>query len=108
MHLRPLDAAGMAQKPWARVSVNLRGSRERKQSRNMLNRVALLCLLAAASTSLTGRADAQQDLLEGAWQQIQSNAGACPKCRISLAKRGESLSVVANNGWSAVVGIEAS
>jgi hypothetical protein len=72
----------------------------------MSNWVSLLCLLAIASTSFAGPADAQEYLVEGAWQQIESNAGACPKCRISIAQKGESLSVVANNGWSAVVGVQ--
>ena len=72
----------------------------------MLNSVTLLCLLAIATTSFTGRADAQGGPLEGAWQQIEFSAGACPKCRISIAPKGASLSVVANNGWSAAVGVE--
>jgi hypothetical protein len=72
----------------------------------MSNWVGLLCLLAIASTSFPGPADAQEYLVEGAWQQIESNAGACPKCRISIVQKGESLSVTANNGWSAVVGFE--
>jgi hypothetical protein len=70
----------------------------------MLNWVTLLCLLALASTSFSGPACAQEDLIEGAWQQIESNAGACPRCRISIAQKGASLIVVANNGWLAVVG----
>jgi hypothetical protein len=73
----------------------------------MLNRDTLLYLLLIASISFAGRADAQ-DLIEGAWQQIESNAGACPKCRILIAQKGQSMSVVANNGWSAVVGVEGS
>jgi hypothetical protein len=72
----------------------------------MRNRLTFLCLLAIASTSFAGPVGAQEDLIEGAWQQIESNAGACPKCRISIAQEGASLSVVANNGWSAVVGVE--
>jgi hypothetical protein len=72
----------------------------------MSNWVSLLCLLTIASTSFADPADAQEYLVEGAWQQIESNAGACPKCRISIAQKGESLSVVANNGWSAVVGVQ--
>lgn len=76
------------------------------QSRNLPNWVTLLCLLAIASTSLAGPVDAQEDVILGAWQQIESNAGACPKCRISIAQKGASLSVVSNNGWSAVVGVE--
>jgi len=72
----------------------------------MLSRVSLLCLFAIASASSVGPADAQDDLIEGAWQQIESSAGACPKCRILIAPKSESLSVVANNGWSAVVGVQ--
>ncbi len=69
----------------------------------MLNWIGLLGLMAAASIFFTGPAAAQEDLFEGPWQQIESNAGACPKCRISIARKDASLSVVANNGWSAAV-----
>ena len=69
----------------------------------MQNRVTLLCLLAVAS--FAGPAGAQENLIEGPWQQIESNAGACPKCHILIAQEGGSLSVVANNGWSAVVDV---
>jgi hypothetical protein len=72
----------------------------------MLNWVSLLCLLALASTSVAGPAVAQEELIEGDWQQIDSNAGVCPKCRISIAQKGESLSIAANNGWSAVVSVQ--
>jgi hypothetical protein len=51
----------------------------------------------------SARADAQLDQIDGAWQQIESNAGACPKCRISIDQDGSSLIVTANNGWSASV-----
>lgn len=71
----------------------------------MPNWIGLLFLLALASTSVAGPAVAQEDL-EGAWQQIESNAGSCPRCCVSIAQKGTSLAVVANNGWSAVVGVE--
>lgn len=73
----------------------------------MLNRIILFCLLVIASTSFSRPAGAQHDFVEGDWQQIRSSAGTCPTCRISIAQKGESLSVVANNGWSAIVDIEA-
>ena len=72
----------------------------------MLNRVGLFLLLAIAPIISLGPAHAQEDFIEGAWQQIVSNAGACPKCRILIGQGGGRLSVVANNGWSAVVSIQ--
>src|SRR5258708_39775697 len=41
--------------------------------------------------------------LEGSWQQIQSTAGACPACQLSIDQSGSSLIATANNGWSASV-----
>jgi len=72
----------------------------------MLRCVSLLCLFAIASVSSIGPAGAQEELIQGAWQQIESNAGVCPKCRILIASKGESLSVAANNGWTAVVDVQ--
>jgi hypothetical protein len=72
----------------------------------MLHWVSFFSLFAIASISSIGPADALEGLNEGAWQQIESNAGACPKCHILIAPKGEALSVVANNGWSAVVGVQ--
>jgi len=43
------------------------------------------------------------DSVAGSWQQIESTAGACPKCRISIAEHGPSLTVTANNGWEAIL-----
>ncbi len=39
----------------------------------------------------------------GVWQQISSNAGQCPTCRITISGPGPELAVQANNGWRAVV-----
>jgi hypothetical protein len=73
----------------------------------MFNRIALLGLLAVVAAFLAGPAAAQDDLIVGAWRQVQSNAGACRTCRISFARQGASLNVTANNGWSARVRVGA-
>jgi hypothetical protein len=65
---------------------------------------SLLAIALLAGLSVA-RADVQVDQIDGAWQQIESNAGACPKCRISIDQGGSSLTVTANNGWSASVTI---
>jgi hypothetical protein len=48
-------------------------------------------------------AQAQADGIDGGWQQIESNSGACPACRISISP---SLTVTANNGWTAAVTVD--
>jgi hypothetical protein len=63
---------------------------------------SFLAIALVAGMSMA-RADAQVDQIEGAWQQIASSAGACPKCRISIDQGGSSLIVIANNGWSASI-----
>jgi hypothetical protein len=70
----------------------------------MRNVIALLFLLALAATSIHP-ARAQDDLIVGTWLQVESNAGACPQCRISFAPAGGALRIAANNGWSARVGL---
>jgi hypothetical protein len=60
--------------------------------------LAFTVAMAASATAL--RAEPRFDLLNGAWQQIASNAGACPTCEISIEGIG-TLAVTANNGWSA-------
>ena len=49
------------------------------------------------------RVAAEADQLLGVWQQIESNAGKCPKCQISIDRSMLVLTVIANNGWSATV-----
>ena len=61
--------------------------------------IAVAVFLAACAVA--ARADDGVDQIAGDWQQIESNAGACPKCRLSIDKRGPSLTVSANNGWLA-------
>src|SRR5690242_7153108 len=51
----------------------------------------------------TSPARADDALAGGAWQQIESDAGACPKCRITIDRRGQSFHVTANNGWTATL-----
>src|SRR4051794_7509401 len=61
------------------------------------------CLLVALCAIGPLPARAQSESIEGPWQQIQSNAGACPTCRLAIAPDGARLIVTANNGWSATV-----
>jgi hypothetical protein len=51
----------------------------------------------------TSSADADDALAVGAWQQIESDAGVCPRCRIAIHRHGRSLRVTANNGWTATL-----
>lgn len=62
----------------------------------LLAKAALLVLL-----SLPTGAFAQDAPLVGGWTQIRSNAGSCPHCRVEIARTGEGIAVVANNGWAA-------
>ena len=59
--------------------------------------------IALAVSQLATRASAQADPLLGVWLQIESNAGNCPTCRISIDQTTSALTVTANNGWSATV-----
>jgi len=69
-----------------------------------MRRLALsIVLISMACAGLSTSARAQVDFLLGEWQQIASNAGACPTCQISLARGGDAIAVTANNGWSARV-----
>jgi len=73
----------------------------------MLRRVfAIAVAVFLAGCSIAARADDGADQIAGDWQQIESNAGACAKCRLSVQQRGSSLAVTANNGWSASVVVE--
>jgi hypothetical protein len=45
-------------------------------------------------------AQAQSDGIDGGWQQIESTGGPCPTCRIFISP---TLTVSANNGWTAAV-----
>lgn len=59
-----------------------------------------LAVAVVACASMT-RAKAQVDQIDGAWQQVESNAGLCPGCRISIDPGNASWAVIANNGWTA-------
>jgi len=41
--------------------------------------------------------------LSGEWHQVSSSAGKCGDCRVTVKMSGQSLTVTANNGWSAIV-----
>jgi hypothetical protein len=61
------------------------------------------CLVIAACAIGPLPAQAQSDSIDGPWQQIQTNAGACPTCRLAIEADGPRLIVTANNGWSATL-----
>ena len=69
--------------------------------------VALLCLLGAVVISFVMPAAAQPARIEGVWSQVETSAGSCPTCRVEVARKGGSLIVTANNGWSASVTLDA-
>ena len=66
-----------------------------------MHRLLLICLAVVFVSATAVRADDGVAEINGDWQQIASNAGACPTCRISFEQRGTSLNVTANNGWAA-------
>jgi len=68
--------------------------------------LAIAIALFLAGCLIGAHADDGADQIAGDWQQIESNAGACPKCRLSFQRRGSSLAVTANNGWLASVVME--
>jgi hypothetical protein len=63
--------------------------------------VLAIALLVARPTSMK----AQSANLAGEWQQLSSNAGQCPDCRIVVLAEGQKLKVTASNGWSAGIRI---
>lgn len=50
--------------------------------------------------NLSAHATEMADLL-GTWEQVTSNAGACPTCRVEFQNTPHGAIVVANNGWRA-------
>jgi hypothetical protein len=65
----------------------------------MQRSIVILALLLIGTCS----AHADDSFAAGAWQQIESDAGTCPKCRIAIDRRGQSFHVTANNGWTATL-----
>lgn len=39
----------------------------------------------------------------GDWRQVESSAGQCPSCQITISGMGRVLTVTASNGWTAQV-----
>ena len=68
-----------------------------------IRRYAWLGLLPALVVSLPAAAAEDIETIVGEWEQIASNAGACPTCRITFETRGKSFTVTANNGWAATL-----
>ncbi len=54
--------------------------------------------------ALVASVAAQPLSIEGLWQQVETNAGSCPHCRIEVMREGGALRIIANNGWSAALG----
>jgi hypothetical protein len=63
----------------------------------------LIAFVALYAVQFAARAEAQTGELLGAWQQLESNAGQCPACQISITRAASDLLVTASNGWSANV-----
>ncbi len=66
---------------------------------------AMLCGAFLAWMLVAGMspAAAQAEHWVGEWRQVESNAGPCPSCRITISGTGRVLTVTANNGWTAQV-----
>jgi hypothetical protein len=68
------------------------------------HRFLLKCLVVVAAFGIGALpARAQPAPIDGPWQQIQSNAGACPTCPHSIEGDGAGSIVTANNGRTATV-----
>jgi hypothetical protein len=63
---------------------------------------ALPMVLAALVLPVSAEAEQAESIL-GEWQQIATNAGACPTCRIAFRTGGRGIVVSANNGWTATL-----
>ncbi len=61
--------------------------------------LAAILLLCTAGLAVPAAAE---EVFHGEWQQIASNAGECPTCRITIRQTGASLQITANNDWSAI------
>ena len=64
--------------------------------RRVLAAIVLLCMAGLAAPA------AAEGGFDGEWQQVSSNAGDCPSCRITIRQTGTSLQIVANNDWTAI------
>ena len=64
--------------------------------RHFLAATILFCTASLATPALA------EDTFNGEWQQIASNAGECPSCRITIRQTGASLQIIANNDWTAI------
>lgn len=69
----------------------------------MLKWLPLLCLFIIATLEGALATSADQFGIEGPWRQVETTAGACPKCGLNIARKGGAFDVTANNGWSATV-----
>jgi hypothetical protein len=68
--------------------------------KRFLAAIILICVAGLAAPA------AAEDAFHGEWQQVSSNAGECPTCRITIRQTGSSLQIIANNDWTAVADAE--
>lgn len=66
-------------------------------------RYTIFGLLLSLAVAVSHSAVAQDAEFIGEWQQISSNAGNCPTCRITISETSGTITVRASNGWSATV-----
>ena len=66
-------------------------------------RPAGLQVVLAAFVLPVSAEEEQAESILGEWQQIATNAGACPTCRIAFRTGGRGIVVSANNGWTATL-----
>ena len=65
--------------------------------------VQLACMfLMLVFMASSARADQLESYL-GAWRQISSNAGDCPRCVVTVRRLGINLEAISNNGWRATL-----
>lgn len=72
---------------------------EMAKDTGMKHFLAAMILFCTASLAMPAAAE---ETFHGEWQQIASNAGDCPSCRISIRQTGASLQIIANNDWTAI------
>ena len=65
------------------------------------SRVSIVLVL--AMTWALPAYSAETDAWLGVWEQVATDAGACPTCRIAFRAEPLGLSVAANNGWAAAL-----
>ena len=66
---------------------------------NLYSKFKSLCLAVLIAAACVASAKAGE--FEGTWRQVNSSAGECGKCSITITRVGGTLELVANNDWYA-------